>query len=161
MPELRSRERLEVLLVCSSGGHLLQLVALRDAWRDRRRLWVTDDAADTRSILRNEPAVFGDPPSSRSIRALIRSSMRAARLIRRHRPYTILTTGSAIAVPYAWIGRVFGAEVIYVESITRVETPSLTLRLLRPATTSIYVQWPELATRVRGARFAGTVLPRR
>jgi hypothetical protein len=30
-----------VLLVCSTGGHLLQLPELRPAWEDFARLWVT------------------------------------------------------------------------------------------------------------------------
>ena len=143
--------------MCSAGGHLLQLTALREAWHDRTRLWITDDATDTRSLLQGEPAIFGDAPSSRSTVSLIRNTTRAWRLLRRHRPAAILTTGAAIAVPYVWLGRLFGAHVIYVESVTRVDSTSLTLRLVRPAATRVYVQWPELATRVRGALFAGTV----
>ena len=41
-----------VLLVCSSGGHLLQLLALRDAWDQFPRVWVTFDKSDARSLLR-------------------------------------------------------------------------------------------------------------
>ena len=37
-----------VLLVCSSGGHLLQMIALRSAWDDCERTWVTLRAPDFR-----------------------------------------------------------------------------------------------------------------
>jgi len=150
--------RVELFLVASAGGHLQQLVLLREAWHDRSRLWVTDNAPDTRSMLRGEVAVFGDAPSSRSFRSLIRNTIRACRLLSRHHPAVVLTTGAAIAVPFAWFGRLWGAEIIYVESITRIDEPSTTLRLIRPAANRIYVQWPELAERVRGARYEGTVL---
>jgi UDP-N-acetylglucosamine:LPS N-acetylglucosamine transferase len=149
--------RVDLFLVCSAGGHLQQLLLLREAWSDRRRLWITDAAADTRSLLRDEPTVFGDPPSSRSLRSLIRNTRRAWQLLARHRPAVVLTTGAAIAFPFVWLGRLSGAEVIYVESVTRIERPSLTLRLVRPAASRVYVQWPELASRVRGARYEGTV----
>ena len=150
-------EPLELLLVCSSGGHLLQLFALREAWFERSRLWVTDDAVDTRSLLCGERAVFGDAPSSRSLVSLARNTARAWRLLSRHRPAAVLTTGAAIAVPFSWLGRLFGAEVIYIESVTRIESPSLALRLVRPAASRIYVQWPELLERVPRAKYAGTI----
>jgi UDP-N-acetylglucosamine:LPS N-acetylglucosamine transferase len=153
--------RIEILLVCSAGGHLQQLLLLREAWGDRSRLWVTDDAPDTRSLLRSEKAVFGDAPSSRSWRSLAGNTARALRLLSRHRPAVVLTTGAAIAVPFAWLGRVFGAEVVYVESVTRIVEPSLTLRLVRPVASRIYVQWPELAERIPRARYEGTVFSAR
>jgi len=153
----RLEERVELLLVCSSGGHLLQLLALHDAWSDRSRVWITDDAADTRSLLRGEKAIFGDSPSSRSLRSLLRNTCRAWQLLARHRPAAVVTTGAAIAVPFVWLGRLFGAEVIYIESVTRIESPSLTLRLVRPAASRIYVQWPELVDEVPRAHFEGTI----
>lgn len=151
------RDRIELFLVSSSGGHLEQLLLLRDAWGDRQRLWVTDDAADTRSRLKDEDAVFGDAPSSRSGRSLARNSARAFLLLRRHRPKVILTTGAAIAVPFSWLGRLFGADVVYIESVTRIDRPSTSLRLVRPVASRIYVQWPELAERIPTARYEGTV----
>jgi UDP-N-acetylglucosamine:LPS N-acetylglucosamine transferase len=153
--------RVELFLVCSSGGHLQQLVLLREAWGDRSRLWITEDAADTRSVLQGEPAIFGDAPSSRSYRNLLKNTVRACRLLIRHRPAAVLTTGAGVALPFMWLGRLAGAEVIYVESVTRIESPSATLRLVRPIANRVYVQWPELAQRVRGARYEGTVFGKR
>ena len=47
-------------------------------------------------------------------------------------------------MPFAWIGRLFGARVVYVESVTRIDSPSLSCRLIRPVASRTYVQWPEL-----------------
>ena len=41
-----------LLLVCSSGGHLLQMYELREAWEPFERVWVTFDKSDARSLLR-------------------------------------------------------------------------------------------------------------
>ena len=35
-----------VFLVCSTGGHLTQLYALRRWWQDKKRVWVTFDKED-------------------------------------------------------------------------------------------------------------------
>jgi hypothetical protein len=42
--------------------------------------------------------------------------------------------------------------------LTRIAEPSLSLRLIRPAASRVYVQWPELAQRLPGARFVSSVL---
>ena len=150
-------DRIELLLVCSSGGHLLQLHALADAWRPFVRLWVSFDKSDVRSLLRDEQVVFAFGPTNRSLKNLVRNLWLAFSVVRRTRPKVILTTGAGVAVPFGWIGRLFGARVVYVESLTRIESPSLSCRLIRPIADRVYVQWPELVPAVSGARFAGSV----
>jgi beta-1,4-N-acetylglucosaminyltransferase len=152
------RSRPDLLLVCSTGGHLHQLVALRPAWEDFTRVWVTFDRGDARSLLAGERVLHAYGPTNRSVRNLLRNIPLAFRVLRRERPRVILTTGAGVAVPFAWVGRLFGARVVYVESLTRIESPSLSLRLAKPVTSSIYVQWPELREALPQARYSGSVL---
>lgn len=150
-------EAVDVLLVCTSGGHLLQLLSLRPAWEGFSRTWVTYDKSDARSLLADEHVVFAHGPGTRNVKNLFRNLSCALHVIRRHRPRVILSTGAAVAVPFAWVGRLHGAKVVYVESFTRVEAPSFSCRLLAPVADRIYVQWPELAGAVPGARYVGNV----
>ena len=148
----------DVLLVCSSGGHLLELWALRDAWDGRSRAWVTFDKSDARSLLRDEEAVYARWPTERNIANLFRNFVLAWRVTGRLRPRVVVSTGAGIAVPFSWVARMRGAHVVYIESLARIDKPSLSCRLLRPAADRIYVQWPELAESYDGARYAGTVV---
>lgn len=150
----------EVLLVCSSGGHLLQLVALRPAWEGFSRAWVTFDKSDARSLLRGERVMFAHGPTNRNIPNLLRNLVLAARILRRTRPRVVVTTGAGVAVPFAWLGRLAGAEVVYVESFTRIESASLSGRMIAPVASRLYVQWPQLVGRLRRARFVGNVFGR-
>lgn len=152
-----SRRRVDVLLVCSSGGHLLQMLALRDAWVATDRLWVTFDKGDARSLLRGERVVRAYGPTNRDIGNLMRNIGLALRLAIRRRPRVVITTGAGVAVPFAWVGRLTGARVVYVESFTRIEDVSLSCRLIAPVANAVYVQWPGAARGVRGARFLGNV----
>jgi beta-1,4-N-acetylglucosaminyltransferase len=149
--------RRDLLLVCSCGGHLLQLVALRPVWEHRERTWVTFDKSDARSLLADEEVVHAFGPTNRNVPNLLRNIPLALHVIRRTRPRVILTTGAGVAVPFAWIGRLFGARVIYVESFTRIESTSLSMRMIAPVAERLYVQWPELARRYPRARYAGDV----
>ncbi len=149
--------RADLLLVCSTGGHLLQLVALREAWEPFTRAWVTFDKSDARSLLRDEHVSYAHGPTNRSLKNLLRNLVVAWRVVGAVRPRVVLTTGAGVAVPFAWVARLRGASIVYVESLARIEGPSLTYRLISPIASRRYVQWPELADALPGARFAGNV----
>ena len=146
-----------LLLVCSSGGHLLQLLGLHDAWGDEERVWVTFDKADARSLLRDEQVHYAYGPTNRNVPNMLRNARLAIKLLRSVRPRAMVTTGAGVAVPFAWIARVLGIPVIYVESLTRIEGLSLSGRMIAPAAQRVYVQWPELADSSPRLRFAGNV----
>jgi beta-1,4-N-acetylglucosaminyltransferase len=149
----------EVLLVCTGGGHLLQLWSLRDAWAGYSHAWVvaSHEGSDVTSLLEDERVYRAHPRAARSIKKLFLNLLLALRLLHRLRPSVIVTTGAAVAVPFAWLGRLRGARVVWVESLARAEKPSLSCRLVAPIADQMYVQWPELVAKVRHARYAGTV----
>ena len=161
MNDARELKPVDVLLVCSTGGHLMQLHALREAWADRSRAWVTFDKSDARSLLRGERVLFAYGPTNRNLANLARNLRLAVRVLRRLRPKVIVTTGAGVAVPFAWIGRLGGARVVYVESLSRIEKPSLSCRLIGPFAARVYGQWPEFAEANATARYAGNVFVRR
>jgi beta-1,4-N-acetylglucosaminyltransferase len=146
-----------LLLVCSSGGHLLQLLELSAAWEGRKRIWVSFDKPDVRSLLRDEDVRLAYGPTNRNVPNLLRNVRLAWRTVRGDRPAAIVTTGAGVAVPFAWIGRLLGVPVVYVESFTRIEGLSLSARMITPVARRVYVQWPELAARASGTRFAGNL----
>jgi beta-1,4-N-acetylglucosaminyltransferase len=150
----------DVLLVCSTGGHLLQLHALNAAWAGRDRAWVTFDKSDARSLLAGERVLYAFGPTNRNVGNLLRNLKLAVGVLRRLRPRVIVTTGAGVAVPFCWIGRLLGARVVYVESLSRIEGPSLSCRLIAPVAARVYAQWPELAGAYGKARYVGSVFSR-
>ncbi len=154
-PEDRRAPR--AMLVCSPGGHLMQMLALKPAWEDMERIWVTLPAADSKSLLSSERTLFAHGPTNRSIPNLLRNLRLALKVMRSARPDVILSTGAGVAVPFFLVGKLFGARLVYVESMTRVHGPSLSGRLVYPITSRFFVQWPEAAT-LRRAEFAGRVM---
>lgn len=145
------------LLVCSPGGHLLQLLTLQPAWEDMERIWITLAAPDSDYLLRDERTVLARGPTNRSLRALLSNLGLAWRTVRRERPDVILSTGAALAVPFFLVGKLRGVRLVYVESLTRTTSLSLSGRLVRPLADAFFVQWPELAA-AKGVRFSGRLL---
>jgi beta-1,4-N-acetylglucosaminyltransferase len=151
-------DRVEVLLVCSSGGHLLQLFSLSPAWGGLARAWVTFDKSDARSLLDEERLYVAYGPTNRSVRNLLRNLGLAWRVVRRTRPRVLVTTGAGVAVPFAYLARLHGAKVVYIESFTRIDSISLSCRMIRPIADRVYVQWPDTLRHVRAATYVGSVL---
>lgn len=149
--------RADVLLVCSTGGHLLELLALRSAWEDLDRIWVTFDRGDAHGLLAGERVVFAFGPTNRNVKNLLRNLFLAWRVLGLTRPCAVVSTGAGVAVPFAWLARVRRTRVVYIESLTRVGVPSLSGRLIAPFANRLYVQWPDLVNQMRNARFKGNV----
>jgi UDP-N-acetylglucosamine:LPS N-acetylglucosamine transferase len=134
------------------------MLALEPAWGDFERSWVTLPGADVTSLLAEERVTLGHSPTNRSLKNLARNALLAWRLLRRERPDAILSTGAGLAVPFFIAGRVLRIRTVYVESVTRTESLSLSGRIVYPIATSFFVQWPAVAKRYHRARFEGAVL---
>jgi UDP-N-acetylglucosamine--N-acetylmuramyl-(pentapeptide) pyrophosphoryl-undecaprenol N-acetylglucosamine transferase len=150
---------LSALLVAATGGHLAELVRLRPRLRDLNGgdvVWVTFDTPQSRSSLAGETVEFVGYTAPRDYARVARNSLEAARIMRRHRPRTVVSTGPGIALSFLPLGRARGLSCHFIESVARTMSPSVTGRLLRwvPGT-RLYTQYSELA----GGpwRYAGSV----
>jgi beta-1,4-N-acetylglucosaminyltransferase len=145
------------MLVATCGGHLQQMLALKPAWDDLERRWVTLAAADSTYLLANEDVILARGPTPRNIPNFLRNLRLAWRTVREYRPDVMLSTGSAIAVPFFLAGWLHGVRLVYVESFTRVRKPALSGRLVYPMTDAFFVQWSS-SDAGRRAIYAGSVV---
>ncbi|MEA5443729.1 PssD/Cps14F family polysaccharide biosynthesis glycosyltransferase [Cyanobium gracile] len=138
---------MQLLLVCSSGGHFKGLFQLEPFWRLHQRSWVSFDSATTRQALEGEQVSWAYSPTNRHLPNLLRNALLAWTVLRRQRPDVILSTGAGVAVPFLILGKLLGHKTVFVESITRIETLSLSARLVLPFLDLLYVHWPQLQAR--------------
>lgn len=130
---------MKILLVCSSGGHLTQMQALSPAFEGHEVRWVTYEGGRTDDMKADRLPYIGLRPHR-----YLTSLVLAWRILRRERPDVLVSTGSEIAIPFLVLARWFGVHTIYVESVTRVKTPSGTGRVAMRRADDLYVQWPSL-----------------
>ena len=131
-------------IICSSGGHLAQLHCLDAWWRQHDRFWVTFDKPDARSLLVDERTYWGHHPTNRSVVNALRTAFLAIRLLFKERPDILVSNGAGLAVPFFWIGKLlFGCRTVYIEVYDRIDSPTLTGRLVRPVLDKMVVQWEE------------------
>ena len=140
----RVRKDPKICLVSSSGGHLTHMYMLKPFWQDKERFWVTFDKEDARSLLKGETMYPCYYPSNRSIKALIINTFRAFKVLRKERPDLIISSGAACAVPFFYVGKLYGAKLIYIEVFDRIDSSTHTGKLVYPITDRFIVEWEEM-----------------
>ena len=139
----KNDQKLKICLVGSSGGHLTHLYMLKPFWKDKDRFWVTFDKEDARSLLNGEKMYSCYYPTNRSLKALLKNTMVAWKILRKERPNLIISSGAAVAVPFFYLGKIMGAKLIYIEVFDRIDKSTMTGRLVYPITDKFIVQWEE------------------
>lgn len=134
----------KVCLVGSSGGHLTHLYLLKPFWEEKERFWVTFGKDDAKSILEDEKMYECYFPTNRNIKNLIKNTFLAIKIIRKEKPKLIISSGAGVAVPFFYIGKIFGAKTIFIEVFDRIDKPTITGKLVYPVTDIFIVQWEEM-----------------
>jgi len=105
---------MKIGLVGSSGGHLTHLYMLKPTWQKYERFWVTFDKEDARSLLKEEKVYSCYYPTNRNIKNLIRNTFVAWKVLRKEKPDILVSSGAAVAVPFFYLGKLFGKKLIYI-----------------------------------------------
>ena len=135
---------MKIALVGSSGGHLTHMYLLKKFWENEDRFWVTFDKTDAKSILKEERFYPCYYPTNRNVKNTIKNTILAFKILRKEKPDLIISSGVAVAVPFFWLGKLFGAKTVYIEIFDRIDKPTLTGKLVYPVTDKFIVQWEEL-----------------
>ena len=138
------KKNVKICLVGSSGGHLTHLYMLKKIWSKEERFWVTFNKEDANSILKNEKKYYCYYPTNRNFKNLIKNTFLEIKVLRKERPDLIISSGAAVAVPFFFLGKLFGAKLIYIEVFDRIDKPTLTGKLVYPITDKFIVQWEEM-----------------
>lgn len=127
------------------------------AWSDRSAFWVTTSRMMASSFDNSKVYAVGECNRQHPFR-LLGVFVRCVVIVVRERPDIVISTGAAPGCLMCLLGKLLGAKVIWLDSITNVERLSLSGRLIRPFADLFLVQWPELAKRYPKAEYIGAVI---
>ncbi|MBW9145256.1 UDP-N-acetylglucosamine--LPS N-acetylglucosamine transferase [Clostridium sp. CM027] len=134
---------MKICLVGSSGGHLTHLYLLKEFWENNERFWVTFDKVDSQSLLKDEKKYWCYFPSNRNIKNLIKNTFLAFKILKKEKPDLIISSGGASAIPFFYLGKLFGAKTVYIEVYDRIDLPTLTGKIVYPVTDKFILQWEQ------------------
>lgn len=136
------------LLVASTGGHLKEMDHLRGRFVgvEGPFRWVTFDTPQSRSLLSDADVDFVPFVGGRDPLNVMRNFATAGSILREHRVSAIVSTGSAVALPFFALGRSRRLPCHFIESAARSDGPSMTGKLIGGIPgVCLYTQYPAWA----------------
>ena len=117
---------------------------LTDAFADKTYFWVTYQSDATRGLENAHFIKYKEGYVWERI-TWLKTIFSAFIILLRERPDVIISLGGGeIAVPFCYVGKLLGAKIILIESLSRITTASAAGRLIYPIANLFLVQWEPL-----------------
>jgi len=157
-----------VAVVLGRGGHTAQTFALVNLLGDRYQylymIGILDPLTPKKIQIPGKIAPVIPPrllPQDSRIMSILRTLMTfilSFVYFMMFKPKVVISCGTGLTVPIFYAARILRIKTVFIESMSRVESLSITGRLLIGKTTLYVVQWPELAKKTQGAIYGGQLL---
>lgn len=149
---------MRICLAASAGGHTSQLLKLVESWNGYDVFSVT-----TTEVVREKLAKFGPvyvvgECNRQYPWRVVKVLLRCIGIVFKERPDVVISTGAAAGCILCLLGKMRGAKVIWIDSITNVERISLSGRMVRHVADLFLVQWPDLVNRYKKVEFVGSLI---
>lgn len=147
-----------ILFTCSSGGHLEELLQLREIIIQNNSYLFTEK---NQRKLRDFKKVYIVDQINRKEKNFLLKFLKlfilSYKVIKNVKPAMIISTGALVTVPISMIGKMMHIKIIYIESFARIEEPSLTGKIMYKFADVFIVQWKELLKYFPKAKFWGGI----
>jgi UDP-N-acetylglucosamine:LPS N-acetylglucosamine transferase len=147
----------KICIAASAGGHLTEALQLKSIWKEKKHFFISDKRINAIDLNKTEKVYF-ITPARRNLSKLLISLNETRKILLKENPDIIISTGAEIGFPAMILGVMLGKKVIYIESIARINSPSLTGQLIYPFIKDFYVQWPESKKFFPKAKYVGSVI---
>lgn len=155
------KDNQRVLFVASSGGHLTQLLQLEKMFKHGNYLILTEKNNITKSLKKKYDLNFLMYCSRKKffsfIPKFIINCFISLWYIVKFNPRYIITTGAGAALPICYIGKIFGKKIVYIESFARIDSKSLSGKLIYPISNLFIVQWKQMQKLYPKAKCFGSI----
>ncbi|MBW3095449.1 polysaccharide biosynthesis protein [Bifidobacterium sp. 64T4] len=83
--------------------------------------------------------------------------LRVCRIVFKEKPDAVITTGVLAIIPLCLVVKLRGGKVVYIESFAKVNSPTLTGRLVYKFADQFYVQWESMKKFYPNAIYLGGI----
>jgi UDP-N-acetylglucosamine:LPS N-acetylglucosamine transferase len=158
---------MKICLECAEGGHLDEMLCIMDAFKGHEYFFVTTKAPTTEKLAEIYNVYYVRRQYNTQskwaiyLRELILMNILFIYsfyiLIQEH-PNVIISTGGGATIPLCYVGKLLRKKIIYIESMARINKPSVTGRILYPISDIFLVQWEGMLKFYKRAQYWGKVI---
>ncbi|MCM3786673.1 UDP-N-acetylglucosamine transferase subunit ALG14 [Neobacillus mesonae] len=151
----------KICLVSSTGGHFTQLKKIVKVVEKYDYFIVTENN-ETKNNTSGECKEYYLIQQERKnwlifLIVVFLNTIKSFFIIIKERPKIIITTGAGSVIPMCILGKVLGAKLIFIESFAKINSPTMTGKLLCKFSNRFYVQWEEMLEVYPKAMYRGTL----
>jgi len=134
---------MKVCLTASGGGHLIQLLKLLPILK-KHRLFFIIPGSHMRATLKDYKVYTVSNPG-RNLLKFVFHSVISLIILTKERPDVVITNGAGLVVPICFLSKfIFGSKIVFIESFSRINSPSMTGRIISKIADLFIIQWKDL-----------------
>lgn len=149
----------KVCFMASSGGHFEQIMMLKPLMKKYKSFIVTEK---TNYSIENTNIPFYylkqvNRNEFKFIYYMTINFIKTIKIFIKENPDVIISTGALATIPMCVIGHLFNKKVIFIESFAKINSPTLTGKLIYKFADQFYVQWEEMKKIYPNAIYKGGI----
>lgn len=148
----------KICFIASTGGHFEQIMMLKPLMEKYDGFIVTEQT--TYSVSNNRRVYYLEQVNRHEktfVFKMIKNSFKSFEIFLREKPDLVISTGALSTIPMSLIAKVFRKKLIFIESFAKINSPTLTGKLLYKFADQFYVQWEEMLRIYPKAVFKGGI----
>lgn len=152
----------KVLFISSSGGHLEQLLSLKETMQHFDSYIITEKNQTTEDLDKKYANLFYLPFFSRENKwtfpfVFMGVFFKSISHFFKIKPDIIVSTGAGCVIPMFLIGKLFGKKLIFIETFSRTDSKTLTGKVCYLFADTFIVQWEGLLNLYPKAKYFGPI----
>lgn len=148
----------KICLAASAGGHLSQLLLLQPVWQGHEVVCVsTGQMVQEKLETIGKTYIVGECNREHPFKTF-GVLLKCFKIILTERPDVVISTGAAAGFLMCFWGKLFGAKVVWVDSIANAGKLSMSGRMIRPFADLILSQWNNVAARYPRVQYVGEII---
>ena len=150
----------KLCLICSAGGHLTQLQQLSRLYRKYDYFFITERTPFTEDMKKREKAYLMPLINRRKWNCLLLFAYNFAvslLILIKEQPDIVISTGALNTVPFCLLAKLTGRKLIFIESFAKVNTPTVTGRVMYKMADLFIIQWQQLSKFYPDAVLGGSI----
>ncbi|MBW9148504.1 polysaccharide biosynthesis protein [Clostridium sp. CM028] len=149
----------KICFAASSGGHFEQLMMLKPLMGKYESFILTEETqyATSKDEIEQYYLKQINRKEFNMIFKFIVNTILSLIIFIKKRPDIVVSTGVLATIPMCMIAKIFGKKLIYIESFAKINSPTLTGKLLYKYADQFYIQWEELRAFYPNAIYKGGI----
>ncbi|CEI73369.1 PssD/Cps14F family polysaccharide biosynthesis glycosyltransferase [Romboutsia hominis] len=136
----------KVCFIASSGGHFEQIMMLKPIMQKYKSFVVTEK---TNYSVTNDNIPFYylkqvNRHELKFIPYMTINTIKTISIFMKEKPDVVISTGALATIPMCIIAKLFRKKIIFIESFAKINSPTLTGKLIYKFADQFYVQWGEM-----------------